>query len=111
MVVAGGARPQDVAQIAFGYGLPTGAFGLHAGLERIGATVIPASTGNTKRQLVIMKDYQTSVLVCTPSYALFIAETAREPASTSPICTCASASSAPSRGPTRPASRSSTAWD
>ena len=78
VVVAGGARPQDVAQIAFGYGLPTGAFGLHAGLERIGATVIPASTGNTRRQLVIMKDYQTSVLVCTPSYALFIAEGARD---------------------------------
>jgi phenylacetate-CoA ligase len=78
VVVAGGARPQDVAQIAFGYGLPTGAFGLHAGLERIGATVIPASTGNTKRQLVIMKDYQTTVLVCTPSYAMYIAETARD---------------------------------
>jgi phenylacetate-CoA ligase len=67
-----------VAQVAFGYGLPTGAFGLHGGLERIGATVIPASTGNTRRQLTIMKDYRTTVLVCTPSYALYIAESAAE---------------------------------
>jgi phenylacetate-CoA ligase len=76
--VAGGARPHDVAQVAFGYGLPTGAFGLHGGLERIGATVIPASTGNTRRQLTIMRDYKTTVLVCTPSYALFIVESAAE---------------------------------
>lgn len=74
VAVAGGARPQDVAQIAFGYGLPTGALGLHGGLERIGATVIPASTGNTRRQLTIMRDYKTTVLVATPSYALYIAE-------------------------------------
>ncbi len=76
VVIAGGARPQDVAQVAFGYGLQTGAFGLHAGLERIGAMVIPASTGNTRRQLTIMRDYATTVLVCTPSYAMFISEAA-----------------------------------
>ncbi len=75
-VTAGGARPHDVAQVAFGYGMQTGAFGLHAGLERIGAMVIPASTGNTRRQLTIMRDYGTTVLVSTPSYALYIAEAA-----------------------------------
>ncbi|MHB8870732.1 MAG: phenylacetate--CoA ligase family protein [Thermoleophilia bacterium] len=78
VVIAGGARPQDVAQVAFGYGLQTGAFGLHAGLERIGAMVIPASTGNTRRQLTIMRDYATTVLVCTPSYAMFISEAAAD---------------------------------
>jgi phenylacetate-CoA ligase len=76
--VAGGARAHDVAQIAFGYGLFTGALGMHAGLERIGTTVIPASTGNTRRQLTIMRDYQTTLLVCTPSYAMYIAEAAPE---------------------------------
>lgn len=78
VAVAGGARAHDVAQIAFGYGLPTGAFGLHAGLERIGAGVIPASTGNTRRQLTIMRDYKTTVLVCTPSYAMYIADSGAE---------------------------------
>ncbi|MBU2602098.1 MAG: phenylacetate--CoA ligase [Actinobacteria bacterium] len=77
-VTAGGARPHDVAQVAFGYGMQTGAFGLHAGLERIGAMVIPASTGNTRRQLTIMRDYGTTVLVSTPSYALYIAEAAAD---------------------------------
>ncbi|HZK49418.1 MAG TPA: phenylacetate--CoA ligase [Thermoleophilia bacterium] len=78
VVMAGGARPQDVAQVAFGYGLQTGAFGLHHGLERIGAMVIPASTGNTRRQLTIMRDYRTTVLVCTPSYAMYMAEAAHD---------------------------------
>jgi phenylacetate-CoA ligase len=78
VVMAGGARPQDVAQVAFGYGLQTGAFGLHHGLERIGAMVIPASTGNTRRQLTIMRDYSTTVLVCTPSYAMYIADSAHD---------------------------------
>ncbi len=78
VVIAGGARSQDVAQVAFGYGLQTGAFGLHHGLERIGAMVIPASTGNTRRQLTIMRDYSTTVLVCTPSYAMYIADSAHE---------------------------------
>ena len=78
VAVAGGARPGDMAQVAFGYGMPTGAFGMHSGLELIGATVVPASTGNTRRQLTIMHDYNTTVLVCTPSYALFIAESAPE---------------------------------
>ncbi len=74
--VAGGARSHDVAQICFEYGLTTGAFGMHAGLERVGATVIPASTGNTGRQLQIMRDFRTTVLVGTPSYALHLLEVA-----------------------------------
>jgi phenylacetate-CoA ligase len=78
VVTAGGARSQDVAQVAFGYGLQTGAFGLHHGLERIGALVIPASTGNTRRQLTIMRDYSTTVLVCTPSYAMYMSEAAQD---------------------------------
>jgi len=78
VAVAGGARSHDVAQIAFGYGLTTGAFGMHAGLERVGATVIPASTGNTQRQLEIMRDFESTVLVCTPTYAMHIADRAKE---------------------------------
>lgn len=78
VATAGGARSHDVAQIALGYGLPTGAFGLHAGLERVGATVIPASTGASKRQLLIMRDYSVSVLVASPSYALHLVDTADE---------------------------------
>ena len=75
---AGGARSHDVAQITFGYGLPTGALGWQAGLERLGATVIPASTGASRRQLRVMRDYHTTVLVGSPFYALRLAEVARE---------------------------------
>jgi len=78
VAVAGGARSQDVAQITFEYGLTTGAFGLHAGLERVGASVIPASTGNTQRQLQIMRDFKTTVLVGTPSYIMHLTEVAQE---------------------------------
>jgi phenylacetate-CoA ligase len=76
VAVAGGARSHDVAQITFEYGLTTGAFGMHAGLERVGVTVVPASTGNTQRQLQIMRDFKTTVLVGTPSYAMHIIEVA-----------------------------------
>ncbi len=75
LVVAAGGRKSDIAQIAFGYGLFTGALGLHQGFEKIGATVIPISSGNTDRQIMIMKDLGTTALICTPSYALYIAET------------------------------------
>ncbi|BBB89956.1 MAG TPA: phenylacetate--CoA ligase [Methylomusa anaerophila] len=78
LVVAAGAREEDVAQIAFGYGLFTGAFGLHYGLERLGATIVPASTGNTERQIMLMQDFGTTVLISTPSYALYLAETAQK---------------------------------
>lgn len=78
IITMGGATKDDVIQIAFGYGLFTGAFGLHYGAERIGASVIPASSGNTARQIKIMQDFKTTTLVSTPSYALLIGETIRE---------------------------------
>ena len=74
----GGAKPTDVAQICFGYGMFTGALGLHYGLENIGATIIPSSTGNSEKQIMYMKDFGTTLLVATPSYALRLAEVARE---------------------------------
>ncbi len=74
IMTAGGVTKEDIVQIAFNYGLFTGGFGLHHGAETIGATVIPASSGNSRRQIMIMKDYRTTALVCTPSYALYLAE-------------------------------------
>jgi len=74
----GGATQKDVAQICFGYGMFTGALGLHYGLENIGATIVPSSTGNSEKQLMYMKDFETTLLVATPSYALRLAEVARE---------------------------------
>jgi phenylacetate-CoA ligase len=78
MACAAGVTPDDIAQITFGYTLFTGAFGLHYGLEKVGATVIPISGGNTERQLAIMQDFGTTVLVGTPSYALYMAEVAKK---------------------------------
>ena len=74
----GGATEKDVAQICFGYGMFTGALGLHYGLEKVGATIVPSSTGNSEKQIMYMKDFETSLLVATPSYALRLAEVARE---------------------------------
>ena len=74
----GGATEKDVAQICFGYGMFTGALGLHYGLEKIGATIVPSSTGNSEKQIMYMKDFGTTLLVATPSYALRLAEVARE---------------------------------
>lgn len=76
MVVETGVTENDIAQISFGYGLFTGAFGLHYGLERLGATVVPISTGNTERQIMLMKDFGSTVLVSTPSYAMYMSEVA-----------------------------------
>ncbi|RNC68769.1 MAG: phenylacetate--CoA ligase family protein [Desulfuromonadales bacterium] len=73
-MTAAGVTHDDVVQIAFGYGLFTGAFGLHYGAEAIGASVIPMSAGNTEKQIMIMQDYKTTALVCTPSYAITIAD-------------------------------------
>ncbi|HOB84417.1 MAG TPA: phenylacetate--CoA ligase [Bacteroidales bacterium] len=73
-----GANRNDFIQIAYGYGLFTGGLGLHYGGEKIGASVIPVSGGNTNRQLQIMRDFGTTVLACTPSYALFLAEAIHE---------------------------------
>ena len=78
LAVAGGASEDDIAQICFGYGMFTGALGLHYGLEKVGATIVPSSTGNTEKQLMYMKDFGTTLLVATPSYAMRIAEVARE---------------------------------
>lgn len=72
----GGAAREDVAQICFGYGMFTGALGLHYGLENIGATMVPSSTGNSEKQIMYMKDFGTTLLVATPSYALRLAEVA-----------------------------------
>ena len=74
----GGATSKDVAQICFGYGMFTGALGLHYGLENIGAAMVPASTGNSEKQIMYMKDFETSLLVATPSYAMRLAEVALE---------------------------------
>lgn len=76
IAVMGGATKKDVAQICFGYGMFTGALGLHFGLENIGATLVPSSTGNSEKQIMYMKDFGTTLLVATPSYALRLAEVA-----------------------------------
>ncbi len=73
-----GVTDEDIAQICFGYGLFTGGFGLHYGLEKLGAMIVPASTGNTERQITMMQDFGTTVLVSTPSYALYMVEVAEE---------------------------------
>ncbi|MGB8932262.1 MAG: phenylacetate--CoA ligase [Anaeromyxobacteraceae bacterium] len=77
-LTAGGLRPEHLVHIAFGYGLFTGGFGLHYGVERVGAAVVPAAGGNTPRQVLLIRDLGAEVLVCTPSYALHIGEVARE---------------------------------
>jgi len=77
-LVAAGCDKNSVVQIAYGYGLFTGGLGIHYGSERIGASVIPISGGNTKRQIMIMKDFGTTILACTPSYALHMAEVMEE---------------------------------
>lgn len=74
----GGATSKDVSQICFGYGMFTGALGLHYGLENIGSAIVPSSTGNSEKQIMFMKDFQTSLLVATPSYCLRLAEVAKE---------------------------------
>ena len=77
IAVAGGATSEDVSQICFGYGMFTGALGLHYGLENIGSAIVPSSTGNSEKQIMYMQDFGTTLLVCTPSYALRLAEVAR----------------------------------
>ncbi len=78
LVTAGGATNETIVQIAFGYGMFTGALGLHYGLEKIGATVVPCSSGNSEKQLMFMRDFKTNALVSTPSYALYLSELAKE---------------------------------
>ncbi len=74
----GGASKSDISQICFGYGMFTGALGLHYGLENIGSAIVPSSTGNSEKQLMYMQDFKSTLLVATPSYALRLAEVARE---------------------------------
>ncbi|GAA6396319.1 phenylacetate--CoA ligase family protein [Solibaculum mannosilyticum] len=78
LATAVGVTAEDVFQISFGYGLFTGALGLHYGLERIGCAVIPASAGNTQKQLMMLRDMKVTGLVSTPSYALYMSECALE---------------------------------
>jgi phenylacetate-CoA ligase len=73
-LVAGGLTEKDIVHIAFGYGLFTGGFGLHYGAEKVGATVIPVSSGRSERQIQIMQDFGSTALVCTPSYAIYLGE-------------------------------------
>ncbi len=75
---AAGAQKSDVIHNAYGYGLFTGGLGAHYGAEKLGASVIPMSGGNTRKQIMIMEDFGSTVLTCTPSYSLFLAETVRE---------------------------------
>jgi len=78
VVTQAGVTNKDMAQVAFGYGLFTGAFGLHYGLEKVGAAVIPVSVGNTERQIMLMQDFEATALISTPSYALYMAEVAEK---------------------------------
>lgn len=73
-----GATRNDIVQVAYGYGLFTGGFGVHYGARKIGCMIVPASAGNTRRQIEIMRDFGTTILTCTPSYALYMAEVAQE---------------------------------
>jgi phenylacetate-CoA ligase len=77
-LVAGGLREEHLCHIAFGYGLFTGGFGLHYGVEKVGAGICPAAGGNTPRHIMLIQDLKPEVLICTPSYALHIAEVARQ---------------------------------
>ncbi len=77
-IMAIGGHKKDFVQVAYGYGLFTGGLGLHYGAEKLGATAIPVSSGNTERQIQIMEDYESDILCCTPSYAMYIGETLKE---------------------------------
>jgi phenylacetate-CoA ligase len=73
-IAAAGGGPDDIVQVAYGYGLFTGGLGAHYGTEKIGATVVPISGGNTDRQIMLIRDFGTTMLACTPSYAINIAD-------------------------------------
>ena len=73
-----GAGRSDIFQVSYGYGLFTGGLGAHAGAENIGASVIPMSSGNTEKQITLMHDFGSTVLCCTPSYALYLADAIKD---------------------------------
>ena len=77
-LAAAGCDDKSIVQVAYGYGLFTGGLGLHQAATRLGAMVIPMSSGNTQRQLIMMKELGTTILCCTPSYAIYLGETARD---------------------------------
>lgn len=77
-LVAAGGNSSDYVHVSYGYGLFTGGLGLHYGAEKLGATAIPVSSGNTRRQISILQDFQSNILCCTPSYAMYIGETLAE---------------------------------
>ena len=77
-IVGCGGTHEDFVHVSYGYGLFTGGLGLHDGAEKMGATVIPVSSGNTSRQVQILQDYGSDILACTPSYAMYIGETVRD---------------------------------
>lgn len=78
LIVAAGGTDEDIAQVVFGYGMFTGGFGLHYGLEKVGITVVPASSGNSERQMMFMEDFGSTIIVGTPSYVLYLSEIAEE---------------------------------
>lgn len=77
-IVGVGGTKEDFVHVSYGYGLFTGGLGLHYGAEKLGATAIPVSSGNTSRQVQILQDYGSDILACTPSYAMYIGETVRD---------------------------------
>ncbi|MCL2033443.1 MAG: phenylacetate--CoA ligase [Oscillospiraceae bacterium] len=77
-ITAAGGTKSDFIHVSYGYGLFTGGLGLHYGAEKLGAVVIPVSSGNTKRQIDILRDFGSNILCCTPSYAMYIAEAIQE---------------------------------
>ena len=77
-ICCAGGTPDDIVHVAYGYGLFTGGLGMHYATERLGATAIPVSGGNTKRQIMIMQDFGSTILCCTPSYSLYIADVCAE---------------------------------
>ena len=77
-IVAAGGTPEDVVQVAYGYGLFTGGFGLHGGAAKVGCLTLPMSSGNTDRQLQFMEDLGSTILCCTPSYAAYLGEALHE---------------------------------
>ena len=77
-ICAAGGTKDDIIHVSYGYGLFTGGLGLHYGAEKVGATALPVSSGNTNRQIQLLQDFGSDIICCTPSYAMFIGETVRE---------------------------------